>query len=127
MQKKWLFLLAGALSLSSFRQAVPPESGYLRRPLRLHCHYDFLGIRPSNFTVDVGYRLGDGHRDGRSRFNFSIGILQTILSRVSVQELTGQSFSFLATRAKYSRVVSVPAFGDTARVSPESNQQWQSR
>lgn len=43
----------------------------------LRFHYDFLGVRPSDFTFDVGWRLGDGPRDGGSRFVFALGILQT--------------------------------------------------
>ncbi|MFQ5739411.1 MAG: hypothetical protein ACE5JX_10410 [Acidobacteriota bacterium] len=43
----------------------------------LRFHYDFLGIRPSDFTFDVGHRLGDGDRDGGSNFIIAFGILQS--------------------------------------------------
>ncbi|MBI2189859.1 MAG: hypothetical protein HYU37_22490 [Acidobacteria bacterium] len=45
----------------------------------LRFHYDFLGIRPSDFTVDVGHRLGAprGRVVPDDGLVFSIGILQT--------------------------------------------------
>lgn len=49
----------------------------IRYGLRLH--YDFLGIRPSDFTVDFGHRLGrpEGRGVPDDGLVFSVGILQT--------------------------------------------------
>lgn len=45
----------------------------------LRFHYDFLGIRPSDFTVDFGHRLGrpTGRGVPDDGLIFSVGILQT--------------------------------------------------
>lgn len=40
----------------------------------LRVHYDFLGVRPSDVTVDVGHRLGHGSR--QEGFVVTFGILQ---------------------------------------------------